>query len=90
MVSFRYVRLTPGGVCADGPAGIFLNHGQACCAGSRVFVHEKIYDQFKEQFLAHVKKLKVGNPFEADTFQGPQISQIQYDVSPRHPSAVRR
>lgn len=61
--------------------GIFLNHGQACCAGSRVFVHEKVYDQFKEKFLAHVKTLKVGNPFEADTFQGPQISQIQYDVS---------
>ncbi|GHJ89961.1 hypothetical protein NliqN6_6363 [Naganishia liquefaciens] len=59
--------------------GIFLNHGQACCAGSRVFVHEKVYDQFKEKFLAHVKTLKVGNPFEADTFQGPQISQIQYD-----------
>ncbi|KAJ9117393.1 hypothetical protein QFC24_006489 [Naganishia onofrii] len=59
--------------------GIFLNHGQACCAGSRVFVHEKVYDEFKEKFLAHVKTLKVGNPFEEDTFQGPQISQIQYD-----------
>lgn len=63
------------------PSGIFLNHGQACCAGSRVFVHEKVYDEFKEKFLAHVKTLKVGNPFEEDTFQGPQISQIQYDVS---------
>jgi len=59
--------------------GIFLNHGQACCAGSRVFVQEGIYDEFQKKFLEHVKTLKVGDPFEADTFQGPQISQIQYD-----------
>jgi aldehyde dehydrogenase (NAD+) len=59
--------------------GIFLNHGQACCAGSRVFVQENIYDAFQERFLEHIKTLKVGDPFEAETFQGPQISQVQYD-----------
>lgn len=59
--------------------GIFLNHGQACCAGSRVFVQESIYDEFQKKFLEHTKTLKVGDPFEADTFQGPQISQVQYD-----------
>lgn len=59
--------------------GIFLNHGQACCAGSRVFVQENIYDEFEKEFVKHVKTLKVGDPFAAETFQGPQISQIQYD-----------
>ncbi len=61
--------------------GIFLNHGQTCCAGSRVFVQESIYDEFRELFLKQAAKQKVGDPFAPDTFQGPQISQIQYDVS---------
>ena len=60
---------------------ISFNHGQCCCAGSRVFVQESVYDKFIQKFQEHVKKLKVGSPFEKDTFQGPQISQIQYDVS---------
>jgi len=59
--------------------GIFLNHGQCCCAGSRVFVQESIYDEFVEKFVAHVKTLKVGDPFAPDTFQGPQINQGQFD-----------
>lgn len=59
--------------------GIYFNHGQCCCAGSRVLVHEAIYDKFLEAFKARAEKNKVGNPFEADTFQGPQISQLQFD-----------
>ena len=56
------------------------NHGQACCAGTRIFVHEKIYDQFLEKFTAKAQSLKIGDPFGADTYQGPQVSQIQFDV----------
>ncbi|KAG8907597.1 aldehyde dehydrogenase (NAD(P)(+)) ald5 [Tulasnella sp. 403] len=59
--------------------GIYYNHGQCCCAGSRVFVQESIYDKFMEHFSAHVKTLKVGDPFHPETFQGPQVSQIQFD-----------
>ncbi|KAL1916857.1 uncharacterized protein VTP21DRAFT_5561 [Calcarisporiella thermophila] len=59
--------------------GIFFNHGQCCCAGSRIYVQEDIYDQFVEKFIEHARTLKVGDPFEADTFQGPQVSQLQYD-----------
>ncbi|KAG9083707.1 aldehyde dehydrogenase (NAD(P)(+)) ald5 [Ceratobasidium sp. UAMH 11750] len=59
--------------------GIFFNHGQCCCAGSRVFVQASVYDKFVEKFTAHVAKLKVGDPFKSDTFQGPQVSQIQFD-----------
>ncbi|EIN03470.1 aldehyde dehydrogenase [Punctularia strigosozonata HHB-11173 SS5] len=59
--------------------GIFWNHGQACCAGSRIFVHEKIYDEFLKRFVAKTKSIKVGDPFEHDSYQGPQVSQQQYD-----------
>ncbi|KAF4610135.1 hypothetical protein D9613_010211 [Agrocybe pediades] len=59
--------------------GIFWNHGQACCAGSRIFVQAGIYDQFMEKFVAKARSIKLGDPFGADTEQGPQVSQIQYD-----------
>jgi aldehyde dehydrogenase (NAD+) len=59
--------------------GIFFNHGQCCCAGSRIYVQEGIYDKFIAAFKARAFKNKVGDPFDPTTFQGPQISQIQYD-----------
>ncbi|CAG8960852.1 hypothetical protein HYFRA_00002389 [Hymenoscyphus fraxineus] len=59
--------------------GIFFNHGQCCCAGSRVYVQSGIYDKFVERFKARAAANKVGDPFASDTFQGPQISQLQYD-----------
>ncbi|KAG8936257.1 aldehyde dehydrogenase (NAD(P)(+)) ald5 [Tulasnella sp. 419] len=59
--------------------GIFFNHGQCCCAGSRVFVQESIYDKFMAKFTEHIKSLKVGDPFHPETFQGPQVSQVQFD-----------
>ena len=59
--------------------GIFFNHGQCCCAGSRIYVQEGIYDKFVESFKARAKKNVVGDPFGSDTFQGPQVSQLQFD-----------
>jgi aldehyde dehydrogenase (NAD+) len=59
--------------------GIFWNHGQACCAGSRIFVQEGIYDKFMEKFVEKAKAIKIGDPFANDIDQGPQVSQIQYD-----------
>lgn len=59
--------------------GIFFNHGQCCCAGSRIYVQSGIYDKFVERFKARALANKVGDPFAADTFQGPQVSQLQYD-----------
>lgn len=59
--------------------GIFFNHGQNCCAGSRIYVQSGIYQKFLEAFKACILKNVVGDPFAEDTFQGPQISQVQYD-----------
>ncbi|GAA5911469.1 uncharacterized protein JCM6883_005767 [Sporobolomyces salmoneus] len=64
--------------------GLFFNAGQCCCAGSRVFVQEGIYDEFLEKLTAKVKSIKVGNPFDKDSFQGPATSQLQYDRVSAH------
>ncbi|KAI0042013.1 aldehyde dehydrogenase [Auriscalpium vulgare] len=58
--------------------GIFWNQGQACCAGTRIFVQEGIYDRFVEVFTDKARSLKLGPTFEFDTYQGPLVSDIQY------------
>ncbi|KAL2106117.1 hypothetical protein VUR80DRAFT_7255 [Thermomyces stellatus] len=59
--------------------GIYFNHGQCCCAGTRIYVQEGIYDKFLEAFKKRATSNVVGDPFDEKTFQGPQISQVQYD-----------
>jgi aldehyde dehydrogenase (NAD+) len=59
--------------------GIYFNHGQCCAAGSRVLVHESIYEKFLALFKQRAEENKVGDPFHPETFQGPQVSQVQYD-----------
>ncbi|KAK3051992.1 aldehyde dehydrogenase (NAD(P)(+)) ald5 [Extremus antarcticus] len=59
--------------------GIFFNHGQCCCAGSRIYVQDGIYDEFVKRFKERAQKNVVGDPFAKDTFQGPQVSQLQFD-----------
>ncbi|KAI6040399.1 aldehyde dehydrogenase [Pisolithus marmoratus] len=59
--------------------GVFFNQGQCCVAGSRIFVQEGIYDEFLKRFTEKTRSIKVGDPFAPDTFQGPQVSKIQYD-----------
>jgi len=58
---------------------LFFNQGQCCCAGSRLFVEAKCYDEFVERSIARAKKRKVGDPFDPDTEQGPQIDSDQFD-----------
>ncbi|OXU22283.1 hypothetical protein TSAR_006021 [Trichomalopsis sarcophagae] len=58
---------------------LFDNHGQSCCAGSRTFVHAKVYDQFVKEAKELATKRKVGDPFSDGTDQGPQIDQDMYD-----------
>jgi aldehyde dehydrogenase (NAD+) len=59
--------------------GLFFNHGQCCCAGSRVFVEEKIYDEFVEKSGVRARNRTVGDPFDPQTEQGPQVDQAQFD-----------
>ena len=59
--------------------GIYWNHGQACCAGSRIFVQEGIYDKFLAAFAKKAQSIQIGDPFGSETEQGPQVSEMQYD-----------
>lgn len=58
--------------------GIVLNSGQVCCAGSRVYVQEGIYEEFEKKILEKYKQIQVGDPFKQGTFQGPQVSELQH------------
>lgn len=60
-------------------AGIFYNTGEVCCAGSRVYIQEGVYDQVLEELKKAAADIKVGNPFEEDTFMGAQASSMQLD-----------
>ncbi|KAG5885893.1 hypothetical protein JTB14_019152 [Gonioctena quinquepunctata] len=56
---------------------VFFNQGQVCCAGTRTFVEDKIYDEFVERSVERAKNRVVGNPFDAKTEQGPQVDETQ-------------
>ncbi|XP_048734254.1 aldehyde dehydrogenase, mitochondrial-like isoform X2 [Ostrea edulis] len=58
---------------------LYFNQGQCCCAGSRTFVEEKVYDEFVERSAARAKKRTVGDPFNASNEQGPQVDKEQAD-----------
>eukprot|EP00262_Sarcandra_glabra_P017648 TRINITY_DN6114_c0_g1_i1.p1 TRINITY_DN6114_c0_g1~~TRINITY_DN6114_c0_g1_i1.p1 ORF type:complete len:539 (-),score=111.62 TRINITY_DN6114_c0_g1_i1:116-1732(-) len=58
---------------------LFFNQGQCCCAGSRTFVHESVYDEFIEKAKARAMKRVVGDPFRKGVEQGPQIDQEQFN-----------
>eukprot|EP01127_Copromyxa_protea_P001350 TRINITY_DN11368_c0_g1_i1.p1 TRINITY_DN11368_c0_g1~~TRINITY_DN11368_c0_g1_i1.p1 ORF type:complete len:493 (-),score=149.44 TRINITY_DN11368_c0_g1_i1:25-1503(-) len=59
--------------------GIFFNHGQCCCAGSRLFIHEDIYDEFIEKFKAHAATIKIGDPLQPETGHGPLVDNLQFE-----------
>ncbi|KAK7750154.1 mitochondrial aldehyde dehydrogenase [Diatrype stigma] len=60
--------------------GIMSNQGQICTATSRILVQAGVYDAFVTQFLATVKEVsKVGHQWDEDTYQGPQVSKLQYE-----------
>ena len=73
----------PGLVCADADLGAAIdglmdgamfNAGQCCCGIERIYVHESLYDAFVEGAVAWVEKLKLGNPFDAETTLGPMAN----------------
>ncbi|KAK2970897.1 hypothetical protein RJ640_005254 [Escallonia rubra] len=58
---------------------LFFNQGQCCCAGSRTFVHERVYDEFLEKSRARALRRTVGDPFKKGIEQGPQIDGEQFE-----------
>ncbi len=59
--------------------GIFMNQGQVCCAGSRVFVQESMYDQFTDSLAQMAQSLTLGNPLDTSTRMGPLVSKEQHE-----------
>lgn len=55
--------------------GAFLNQGQVCCGGSRLLVHEKVYDEFLGKFLERARRIQVGHPLDWESRMGPLISR---------------
>ncbi|HEY2584444.1 MAG TPA: aldehyde dehydrogenase family protein [Tepidisphaeraceae bacterium] len=58
---------------------LFFNQGQCCCAGSRLFVESHIHDEFVDRLLKRTQQQKVGDPFDPNTTQGPQVSEEQFN-----------
>ena len=56
---------------------IFFNHGQCCCAGSRLYVEHSIFDSVVEGVADRAKKIKLGPGFDPDTTMGPLVSEEQ-------------
>jgi aldehyde dehydrogenase (NAD+) len=59
--------------------GLYLNQGQCCCAGSRLFVQDQVYDEVVAKLAGKASARKVGDPFDPTTEQGPQVDKVQFD-----------
>src|SRR5262245_38403635 len=67
-------------VAIDGAANaIFFNHGQCCCAGSRLFVEKPIFDRVVEGVAERARKIRVGPGLDPATDMGPLVSQEQLE-----------
>jgi acyl-CoA reductase-like NAD-dependent aldehyde dehydrogenase len=67
-------------VAAGTADGAFYNNGQSCCAVERIYVHEKVYDNYIDEFVKEVKSWKVGTPTEEGAYIGPLSRKEQIDV----------
>ena len=64
---------------AGAMTGIFFNQGEVCCAGSRLFLEKSIHDEFVDKLSNKASSLRVGNPEDAGTQMGAQVSKEQFD-----------
>src|SRR5262245_15373437 len=70
--------------------GGFGTSGQRCTAASRVVVHEKVYHEFLNQFVARTKALRVGDGLDPKTQMGPTVSQNQLDTVMKYVAIGKR
>ena len=66
---------------SESPMSVFANTGQDCCARSRMFIEQSIFDDFVSQFVAATEKLNIGDPLLNETQVGPMISSAQRELS---------
>lgn len=64
-------------VAAGTADGAFYNNGQSCCAVERIYVHEKVYDRYVDEFVKEVKGFKTGLPTEDGVYIGPLTREAQ-------------
>lgn len=67
-------------VAAATADGAFYNNGQSCCAVERIYVHERIYEQYVESFIKEVLSWKTGSPTEPGVYLGPLTRKSQLAV----------
>lgn len=67
-------------VAASTADGAFYNNGQSCCSVERIYVNEKIYDNYIDEFVKEVKSWKIGSPTEDATYIGPLTRKEQVGV----------
>jgi acyl-CoA reductase-like NAD-dependent aldehyde dehydrogenase len=67
-------------VAAATADGAFYNNGQSCCAVERIYVHEKIYDEYVDEFVKEVRSWKIGSPGDAGVYIGPLTRKEQLSV----------
>ncbi|MEP6595861.1 MAG: aldehyde dehydrogenase family protein [Ginsengibacter sp.] len=60
--------------------GAFYNNGQSCCAVERIYVHEKVYDRYVDEFVKEVRSWKMGSPTEEGIYIGPLSRREQIFV----------
>jgi aldehyde dehydrogenase (NAD+) len=59
--------------------GLYFNQGQCCCAGSRLYVEERVHDELIDRMKEKNQDRKVGDPFDPETQQGPQVDEAQFE-----------
>src|SRR5213080_4440810 len=69
----------PGARVQGALLGVFFCAGQVCCAGTRLFVEQKMHDEIAQKLAKSAAGMKQGNPFDADTRIGPLVSQEQLE-----------
>lgn len=67
-------------VAAGTADGAFYNNGQSCCAVERIYVHEKVYDAYVDEFVKEVKSWKQGKPTDDGVYLGPLSRKDQLNV----------
>ena len=67
-------------VAAGTADGAFYNNGQSCCAVERIYVNEKVYDQYVDEFVREVKSWKIGSPLQEGIYIGPLNRKEQLTV----------